>query len=271
MWWFAAVAGLYFFRGKIAQVLAPLLPNMQPQSVAFYGHCALVAAGVVYAIPFELVGLGVLKRPAYLASMWGSTLSCMFTIKANYGSPPFPENFNIKNWKQSFQEVSVKLQPWLQKAMMSVDFHFLFFSLIFLAAYPSIWVLLILGRRSLWSVCTSCEKSTPPHRVFGMFAPTWAKLKAQNEKVLEYSALAEVMLGLWLTVAIFLPMRQILTCVLYWNYLKMRYQVPRSRVQHEKAWMQLQGNIAPVLKMLPILQKPIDMAKKWFQPQYATH
>jgi len=268
MWYLAVAAGLWMFRGKIGQYLGPFLPQVQPTRAAFYLHGVLLIAGVLYVIPFEFVGLGFLKRPSYLASMWATTLGCILTLKGNYGSPPFPDNISfsggIAGIKQSLASFSMQLQPWLQKAMMSVDFHFLFFSLIFLAATPSVWVLLILGRRSLWSVCTVCAKEHPENRLWLMFAPTWAKLQAQNPKVLEYSALAEVLLGLWLTVAIFLPMRQILTCVLYWNYLRMRYQVPRSHEVHKKAWEQLEGRVAPLFKMVPLLNKPLDMAKGWF-------
>lgn len=276
MWWLVVAAGIFFFREKIAQVLAPWIPSLEPLRAAFYGHLLLLVAGALYIVPFELVGLGIVKRPAYLASMWASTLASLMTLKGNYGAPPFPENLSLggglSGIKQGFQEFSMKLQPYLQeKAMPSPDFHFLFFSLIFLAAHPSVWVVLILGRRSLWSVCTKCSKDHKENRFWLMFAPTWEKLQKQNAQVLDYSALAEVLMGLWLTVALFLPMRQILTCILYWNYLKMRYQVPRSHPTHLKAWQMMFQRVAPLFKAIPLLNKPLDMAKGWFQPKYVQY
>merc|ERR1719352_1833220 len=100
-----------------------------------------------------------------------------------------------------------------------------------------------------------------------MFKPRWEKLYANNTKIVEYSALSEILLGFWLVIALFLPMRQILTCVIYWNYLKMRYQVPQSQKSHGPAWAVLNQQASPILSKVPILQKPIDFAKKWFQPQ----
>merc|ERR1719382_398419 len=146
--------------------------------------------------------------------------------------------------------------PWLQKAMMGVDFHFLFFALIFLTAYPSLLALAILGRRSLWFVGTYCKNNTPGNTLWLRVAPSWEKLKAREEEVLSYSTLAEILLGFWLVVALVLPTRQILTCILYWNYLKTRYQVPRSHQQHAQAWGKLYQQAAPLLKVAPFLEKP---------------
>lgn len=262
MWWMIAVAGAFFFRGQIAKFLAPLLPDMDHQKVAFYGHAVTLAGGIAYIIPVELVGLGMLKRPCYIASMWATVLSSIFLIKGNYGGPDIPQDISFSNWKEKM----VQVQPWLMKVMSSVDFHFLFFGLIFLAAYPSVWVLLILGRRSLWTLCTKMKKESPDNPLWKRFAPYWDTLLAKQTQVLEYSALAEVMLGIWLTVSLFLPMRQIVTCILYWHYLKIRYQAERSRPQQQKAWSMLEQQAQPVLKMLPILHKPLGWAKDWFRP-----
>jgi hypothetical protein len=266
MWWLAVAAGCFFFRDKIARVLAPFLPDMDPLRMAFFCHCSMLVGALAYTLPLELVGFAAVKRPAYLASIWSCTGSCMLTLKANYGIPPMPENFSFSNFKQSFQQFSIKLQPWLMKVNSSADFQMLFFSLIFLTAYPSVWVLVIIGRRALWCACTDCAKNRPNARLWLMFAPTWEKLKAQNAKVLEYSSMAEILLGFWLVISIFLPMRQILTCILYWNYVRMRYQGQRSAEGQLKAWKQLAVTAGPVLKIIEStpLRKGLDFAKNWF-------
>lgn len=266
MWWLVVFAGLYCFRAKIAQIVGRFIPDMPPNKMSVYGHGITLAAALVYIVPLQFVGLAIVKRPSYLLSMWSTVLTCILVIKANNGPPPMPQEMSFSCLKQHM----VTMQPWLQQAAASVDFQFLFFSLIFLTAQPSIWVLFILGRRSLWAVCKFCAKSPPDSMLWRSFAPYWAKLQAQEAQVLLYSALAEVALGIWLTVALLLPgHRQILTCFLYWNYLKMRYQVPRSHEQHLKAWKMLEQRVRPVLQAVPILEKPIDMAKGWFAPQYA--
>jgi len=148
--------------------------------------------------------------------------------------------------------------------MFGVDFHFLFFALIFLAAQPSLWALAILFRRSLWSVGTHWDKNPPGPWLWRKFSSQWEKLKAKQKEVLYYSTMAEILLAFWLTASLFLPTRQIFTCILYWNYVKTRYQMPRSHEMHEKAWTELGQKVQPILQKLPILQKPIDLAKGWF-------
>lgn len=267
MWWLAVVAVLFFFRGKIAARVAPLLPAVTPQQVSYLGHSVTLYSGVVFVLPIEFVGLGGVKRVAYLICLWSTIGTAAMAMKANYGGPPMPESISIAAVKQMMS--GGPLQEWLQKVMPSVDFSFLFFALIFATAYPSILVVGILGRRSLWSVCTHCSKGEDTGgRLFAMFKPRWEQLKLQEARVLLMSALAEVLMGLWLTVSLALPTRQILTCFLYWNYLRMRYQAPRSHTVHLQAWKQLEQAIAPVLKFAPFVNKPLQMAKDWFQPQY---
>eukprot|EP00442_Polarella_glacialis_P011489 CAMPEP_0115138644 /NCGR_PEP_ID=MMETSP0227-20121206/57793_1 /TAXON_ID=89957 /ORGANISM="Polarella glacialis, Strain CCMP 1383" /LENGTH=260 /DNA_ID=CAMNT_0002546311 /DNA_START=103 /DNA_END=885 /DNA_ORIENTATION=+ len=259
------------FRSTISSRLSPLLESVSPQKAAFYGHLMTLVFATIYIIPFEFLGLGVLKRPAYLASLWTNLLTMLWTIKSNYGAPPMPQisGYSMTALKQSFQSSAMTLAPWLQKAMNGVDFHFVFFVLIFISAYPSVWALCILGRRSLWSVCSYCSKNTPESRLWKLCAGSWDKLKAREAEVLHYSVLGEILLGMWLVVSIALPSRQFLTTILYWNFLKTRYQVPRSHELHLKVWQQLGAQVDPVFKKVPILQKPLDLAKGWFQPQLA--
>lgn len=264
LWLLLVATGLFVFRKQVAQRFGPLLPSASPQKLVFYGQLVTVGAALLYIFPLELIGLSVLKRIAYLASLWSTVITSMLAIKANYGVPAIPENISFSNWRVAAEA----LQPWLQKAMTGVDFHFLFFALIFLTAYPSIPALLIIGRHRLWAVCTYCSKNLPQNKLWLRFTPVWAKLKAKEPQVLAYAAMGEIMLALWLTVSLLMPSRQILTCILYWNCLKTRYQVPRSHELHAQAWKKLGAQAEPLFKALPILRKPVDLAKGWFQPQY---
>lgn len=260
MLWLAIPVGLYFFRERIATTLAAL----PARKTVVQGHLITLVLGLLYILPVEFVGLGVLKRPAYLGSLWCNIFTLLYTLKSNYGAPPLPQisGFSMSNWRQTGQ------------AMSGVDFHWLFFVLIWIAAYPSVWAVVIIGRRSLWSVGSYCSNENLPEtaswresRPWKAFAPTWAKLKQREAEVLHYSTLAEILLGIWLVVSILMPWRQILTCILYWNFLRQRYQVPRSHEAHLKAWRQIGAKAQPLLQAAPFLQKPLDMAKGWFQPQ----
>lgn len=272
MWQLAIFAGLWMFRGKIYQYAEPYLPSISPQQASFMGHVVALQGAVMYVLPLEFVGLGAIKRMGYLTCIWCTVGTAIWTLKSNLGAPPVPQDMSFSALRSGLDKFMEPMKPWMQQAMMSVDFHFLFFGLIFLNAYPSLMPVGILGRRSLWTVATQCDKPGSPHAerwLWQKFKPTWEKLKGRQEEVLVYSALAEVMLAFWLTANLFLPSRQMFTCFLYWYYLVMRYQVPRSHKHHIQAWQRLDTSAAPLFKAVPILRKPVDMAKGYFnmQPQ----
>lgn len=266
MYWLIGVAALVLFRKQLAGFLAPYMATIPPNRLAFFGNLTTLVSAALYILPFEFVGLGVLKRPSYLLSLWSVVVTLAWSIYSNHGSPPLPENFSFSNWRESLASMQMRLQPWLQKALLGVDFHFLFFALIFVSAHPSVFALAILCRRALWSVCTHAGKEMAENPLWKRFAPVWAGLKAKEAEILHWSVMMEILLGFWLVVSLLLPTRQFLTLILYVNFLKTRYQVPRSQAMHAKAWAQIGKTIEPAVKALPILQKPIDMGKAWFKP-----
>lgn len=272
MLWLALPAMLYMFRGRLASTLAPMVGSLDPQRTAMLGHLLTVVLGLIYIVPLELVGLRGVKRPVFLLSLWTNIATLLWSLTCNYGLPPMPQVGNlISNFRQygqaAIQMMIQPLAPWLTKAMSGADFHWLFFVLIWMAAHPSVFAILIIGRRSLWSVGTYCSKNTPESRIWKAFAGTWAKLKEREVEILHNSTLAEIVLGFWLIVSLFLPSRQFLICIMYWNFLRQRYQVPRSHEAHLKAWRQINAKAAPLLQAAPFLNKPLDMAKGWFAPQ----
>mmetsp|Transcript_61764 Transcript_61764/g.147341 ORF Transcript_61764/g.147341 Transcript_61764/m.147341 type:complete len:271 (-) Transcript_61764:168-980(-) len=269
MWQILSFVALAFAGSRALKVIGPRLGDDPSKRVAC-GHACTVAFGAVYLLPVELLGLAFVKRIAYTACLWSAIVTCGYTVKANFGFPKMPEGISLTNFSAMKQAATTTLQPWLQEVMVrGVDFHFVFFALIFVAAYPSIWPVAILGRRSLWSVCAYCSKNTPNFRLWLKFKPIWdTKLKPREAEVVRYSALAEVGLGVWLVVSVLLPTRQILTTVLYWNYLRTRYQMPRSHQQHAEAWKTLGDKAEPIFKAVPVLRKPVDMAQGWFRPQH---
>jgi len=262
-------------RGKIANLLGPYLPVLHPTKIVFYGQCITLGASCLYVLPIELAGLGAQKRMFYTLAMWSCILTAMFTIKANYGVPTMPQglSFSIAAIKQA---MASNVQPWLQKVMLqSKDFSWLFFALIFLTAYPSVVPLVLVARRSLWSVCNYCDKpanNMANNFVWRKFEPIWkAKLEPNTKEVNLYSAQGEIGLGFFLVVSMFLPTRQMLLTLLYWNYLTTRYKIPAFEGNqqvpnlHEKAWKSIGQKVEPLLKMAPFLNPIIEKAKGYFK------
>jgi hypothetical protein len=274
MWWLAIAAGVFFFRGKIAALLSRFFPGLFGSDLTshfeLYGHLACVTGSLLFPIPLGMFGLGAIKHLAWLVALWGHGSACMAGLAKNYGKdlPNMPK-IDFKNWRQGMQGAAVEMQPFLQKTLKSPDFHFLFFVLIFLAADQTVLVVLLIARRSLWTLCTKWSKESPatfPMRsIWPMMEPRWKSIKAsgQADDIVEKCNLGEVCFGFWLVISLFLPNRQIFACILYWHFLKIRYQAEK----HHKAWQLLAQKSDPLFKAVPILQKPLGWAKGFFQPQ----
>jgi len=262
MWWLAIAAGCYYFRGKIAEIAGRYVSR---DKLTFFGHCACVFGSLLFIIPFEMLGFGVIKNLAWMAALWGHGAASMTMVAKNDPLPDFPTNLDFKNWKQSLTDVGVKIQPWLQNVLTRVDFHYLFFVLIFLAASPTVVVVALVGRRSFWVLCTDWEKTNSSNMIWSLVKPRWEALQAAGRKaIVEKCNLFEIGYGIWLVISLFLPTRQIFACILYWHFLKIRYQAGK----HKDAWLFFDQTFAQkAVKAVPLLQKPLGMAKGWFQPQ----
>lgn len=118
---------------------------------------------------------------AYLIALWAQIMVAGFTITVNYRDK-MPDMQASGFSMDAIKQMMVKAQPWLQEVISGVDFHFLFFALIFLAATPSVVVLGILGRRSLWSVATYCSKNTPDNKLWVRFLPTWNQRRQKKNR-----------------------------------------------------------------------------------------
>lgn len=257
---------LFAFRGKIATYLAPMLGG-DINRINFYAYGVVLAASISYLVPMVL-GMGSVKRMLYTVALWSQVLNSGFTVYTAASSkgrlPPKLQGFSMAGLKATMQAA----QPFFQEVMSAKEFHFLFFALIFLTAYPDPLVLFILGRRALFVLCNLAPKCAPNSFVWLRFQPTWEKLKQKEKTIVHYSVLAEIFLGFWLVVQMAMPTRQMMTTFLYWNYLKIRYQSPQSNATHGAAWRLLQEKTAPVFKAVPFLNTPLNYVQNWFKPQY---
>eukprot|EP00401_Gymnodinium_catenatum_P019175 CAMPEP_0117519608 /NCGR_PEP_ID=MMETSP0784-20121206/32737_1 /TAXON_ID=39447 /ORGANISM="" /LENGTH=267 /DNA_ID=CAMNT_0005315569 /DNA_START=129 /DNA_END=932 /DNA_ORIENTATION=- len=263
MMWLLFPVGLFLFRGKIASFIAPYVPVLSPQKTSFYGHVVTLCASIVYVLPIEFLGLGMLKRPAYMLSLWSTILNAMMTIKANYGFPQLPENVSFSNITQA---CTTSIQPWLQKVMMGGAGV----PLPLLRAHIPDGV--SIGRAAgdlgppivVVSVHILLEEHADESLVAEVQAYMGGEVEAKEKEVQLYSALAEIGFGIYLAVSVILPTRQLLVTVLYWNFLQNKYRVPRSHDVHLQAWRLVGQRVEPLTKALPFLQKPLGMAKDYF-------
>eukprot|EP00899_Mesostigma_viride_P013174 jgi/Mesvir1/21858/Mv04238-RA.1 len=157
------------------------------------------------------------------------------------------------------------LRAWFQPIVLSNDFQWMFFCLIFLSARPSAVVLaplLIFAAYNTLGYLAANFNQISLWRNHG--ERLYAVMVARTQEALNFTALLEVVTAFFLTAELLTVRRQILVVFMYWNYLKMRFHGPESSYRHRQVWAVVGGKVAPVLRFLPFLNMPVEYVKRWF-------
>ncbi|CAD7969113.1 unnamed protein product [Amoebophrya sp. A25] len=236
-----------------AKVTAPIdRMTASPQSFVVQCHSFALLSAIVYVIPFDLLGFQI-QAYFYSAAMWCSLAASCITIVSNYGSPPVREG-----WE--------KCKVYLGTVVPATEFHWLFYATIFITFPPCLPVLAIPARRSLWAILKFAGKNMQAVPQLAQLKPQYDQLMAKEAEVMLYSAVAEVALGFYLILMLIFPeTRSIMIVFVYWTFLRMRYQNPKSQKQQQAAWELVGQRVEPVLEKVPPLRKAVDYAKVYFQ------
>eukprot|EP01061_Rhynchopus_euleeides_P016864 TRINITY_DN28202_c0_g1_i1.p1 TRINITY_DN28202_c0_g1~~TRINITY_DN28202_c0_g1_i1.p1 ORF type:complete len:238 (+),score=71.97 TRINITY_DN28202_c0_g1_i1:132-845(+) len=233
---------------------------MDPKDVNLCGHALVLAMLVAWVLPV----LG--NDWGYTAAIFASVMVGGYTIRANYGMPAL-EGFSFSNWRAALQPV----QMWVARVMQGSEIQYLMFAMVWMSAPPSLAVAVVLGRRSLWSVCTRMSASYAESTAWRVLGSIWTPLKAQEVRILKLCVQLEILLGFVVIFRIFTSgMSGALSAYMYWSFLRMRYTValnakPTNAARlHREVWAWAYTTAEPLLSAVPILNTPIDMASKWF-------
>merc|ERR1712079_789728 len=99
---------------------------------------------------------------------------------------------------------------------------------------------------------------------WGQIEPVFKMLDAQEEDIMKFATVAEIFTGFWLIIMLITPERQLITCFLYWNFLRMRYHTPRTRKNQDQAWGYVKEKTDPIVTKIPGANKVVDLAKGYF-------
>ena len=182
---------------------------------------------------------------AYLSCL----ISSIVTVLSNYGTP------KISEYKQ-----------WLSTVAQGADFPFFMISMIFISKSLGIadyLGMLIIGRRSLWFIATHASKTESKSAIWKSIEPKWLVAKALEDKILLISATCEIMIGIWLVIMLLTPQRQLLSLFVYWNYLRLRFNAPRSQQYHQRAWSVIDDYTLPYTPSF--LSTAVNKGKAWFR------
>jgi hypothetical protein len=230
-----------------------------PALVSVVLNGTLLVCGLMYIISFNLS----FRFYAMIASL----LNSAYIIVVNYLLFEDPRQPN-KSLKEKFAS-----------CMTGAEFPFLFLPLMFMNAYATdsmggsvfpfgigdYLVVLILVRRTVWFLGNHGSKSWVNIKLWTtVAAPIWTNLKSREASVLHLSVLAEIFIGFWLILLVLTPARQLINTFVYWNYLRMKLLAPRSRPGHSAGWASVDKATAGIRAQIPVVEKPIQLVKKWF-------
>eukprot|EP00754_Rhynchopus_humris_P043750 Rhum_TRINITY_DN34_c0_g1::Rhum_TRINITY_DN34_c0_g1_i1::g.91::m.91/K20724/TMEM33; transmembrane protein 33 len=234
---------------------------MDVKDVNMYGHAVIVVLFLAWLFP--LYGIPY----CYNLAMYAGVLVSGYTVKANYGVPSL-ESFSFSNWRESLYPVQV----WASKLMTGTEVHFLLFTFIWMSQPPNFLVVLVLARRSVWSVGTALATRYPDSKVYSLVGPAWLSLKAREMQVLQQVTLFEIMLGFLCIVNIAASgLPGLMSCYMQWSFLKVRYHSPdqsrptKPAVLHRVCWQGIGMKVQPLLNAVPILNTPVSFATNWFK------
>ena len=231
------VMGLYLHKsGRLNAIPA--------QGIVLALHAATILSTFVFIATF---GSSLARFYAFLASF----LSTVVAMLANYGLPG-----------------RANYQAWISQAAQGADFPFFMFSSIFLSAQSvglgDVLGLFIVGRRALWAIGLALEKLQTDRSLIKRGQGLWRAVRANEAVVLRLMALFEIFIGFYLIAILLTPSRQIFTIFVYWNFLRLRFNAPRSRQLHTEAWTLLGGWARPLTNH-ELVGKGVDKVKTWFR------
>ena len=166
-------------------------------------------------------------------------------------------------------------RAWLAPLVMSADFHQLFFVVIFMSGKPQPVAVVPLAARALLLAMAFANKSFAGNSIWERYGRNglYAFVERNLLQLMQAVALVEVSLGFVLVLEAVVSLgRGIMRVFLYWNFLKLKYAFEQRRYAdaptrryHTQVWNQLQNSVAdPVCRRLPIAQRGIDAAVRWF-------
>eukprot|EP00392_Amoebophrya_sp_AT5.2_P017589 g17971.t1 len=238
--------------GRLDGVLGGLSGGaaMDPRTLVPKLHQFVVLCTMLYVLllPIELVtGFGWgLYAWLYLAAMWISMASSLVTMYLREG------------WE--------KCKMYIAQVIPSIEFHWLFYTLVFFNGPQYVLALIIPARRSFWNILKTQGAVILSHPQFAAYKPQYELLMSQEKQVLLYFTLVEIALGFYLIAGLVVfEEKPFLSVVLFWQFLRMRYQAPRNRAMQDQAWGLVGEKVDPVVGKVPPLAKGLDWCKTKFK------
>lgn len=158
-----------------------------------------------------------------------------------------------------------ELKLWLQSVLSTTDTQYGFMALLFIRSVPTRLIFVPSTILALYHVSSYLNTIFGTSRWWVKYGQSRYQKLAQNQNsALLLNAVSEIGVAMIMSVQLIKSFRSVLTVVLYWQWLRLRYHSPDASWYHRQAWANVGQRLNPILDMVPFLKGPLGYAKQWF-------
>jgi hypothetical protein len=240
---------------------APAMSGNNLAKYSFYLRCIIVLHFVLYPLPGW-------NGTSFFRIMLCSLVNNMLVIVAHLGTPG-GANPGAAASTGVAQEY---LQKMVQNDTTRQSMQYLMYCIIFVFSRPFFLALFpIMSIEGWWFAKTLGGYYPSVAKTLGSIVQPAANLLVQPDpgqssvtlnslaaKIRPWNASVEVMIGMFLIFELFTPYRNFIILVVFWNFMKMRYQLDPFTKQ---AFSKLDGALSPIMSRIPLVGGVYTSAK----------
>ncbi|XP_054814032.1 uncharacterized protein LOC129314575 [Prosopis cineraria] len=220
------------------------------QTIHFSANAWVFVIAMLAVIP--LVPRSISQR-AYRLSFMGTACSSLYSLYSHYGKP--------RAWNLQ------ALQMYLQSIVGTKDFIYLIYCISFVTSHLCLKLALIpILCRALEHVAKFLRHNFSRSTLYRKYLEeTCVWVESNTTTLYIVSSHAEIGLGFLLIVSLLSWQRNILQTFMYWQVLKLMYQVPVTAPYHQSVWAKIGRIVTPFIhRHAPALNTPLSAIQRWW-------
>ncbi|XP_042379109.1 uncharacterized protein LOC121971759 [Zingiber officinale] len=194
-----------------------------------------------------------LSNKAYRLSLLGTACSSVYSLYTLYGKP--------RAWNLP------AIQAWFQTLIGAKDFvHLIYCVTLVTSQLHFKFALIPVFCWSLELVAKFLRRNFARSSLYRKYLEepcVWVEANGTTLTIL--SSNAEIGLGFLLILSLFSWQRNIIQTFIYWQLLKLMYQVPATSGYHQSVWARIGRTVNPyIYRYAPFLNSPISAVQRWW-------
>ncbi|XP_057445387.1 uncharacterized protein LOC130737590 [Lotus japonicus] len=230
-------------------------PNSTPlrwdrQTILFSVNAWVFVVAVLAVFP--LVPRHLSQR-AYRLSFMGTTCSSLYSLYSQYGKP--------RAWNLQ------ALQVYFQSIIAAKDFIYFIYCLTFVTSHLCLkFALIPIICWAFENVAKFLRRNFSRSTLYRKYLEepcVWVESNNMTLNIL--TSHAEIGLGFLLVISLFSWQRNIIQTFMYWQLLKLMYNVPVTAAYHQSVWAKIGRTVNPLIHShAPFLKTPLSAVQRWW-------